>query len=162
MNEKIVLDHADLAARIKDLRAEGKEVVFTNGCFDLLHVGHVRLLRGAKAEGDVLVVGLNSDASVRELKGEGRPLQSEEERAEIIAALRFVDFVTVFTGLRCDDTLATLRPNVHAKGTDYTPETVPEAPTAEAIGARIAIVGDPKNHATKDIISRIRDLGRGA
>ncbi len=161
MNEKIVLDHADLAARIKDLRAEGQKVVFTNGCFDLLHVGHVRLLRGAKAEGDVLVVGLNSDASVRELKGEGRPLQNEKERAEILAALRCVDFVTVFTGLRCDDALATLRPNVHAKGSDYTPETVPEAPTAEAIGARIAIVGDPKNHSTKDIISRIRDFGRG-
>lgn len=162
MSEKIVLDHADLAARIKDLRAEGQVVVFTNGCFDLLHVGHVRLLRGAKAEGDVLVVGLNSDESVRELKGEGRPLQSEKERTEILAALRCVDFVTVFTGLRCDGVLETLRPNVHAKGTDYTPETVPEAPTAEAIGARIAIVGDPKNHATKDIISRIRDLGRGA
>jgi len=107
----------------------------------------------------VLVVGLNSDASVRALKGEGRPLQSEQERAEIVSALRYVDYVTVFPDLRADDILSALRPDVHAKGTDYTPDQVPEAPTVRAIGARIAIVGDPKNHATKDIIARIRDRG---
>ena len=159
MSDKIVLDHRSLAARIKALQARGRKVVFTNGCFDLLHVGHVRLLEAAKAEGDALVVALNSDASVRELKGKGRPLQSEQERAEILAALRPVDYVTVFRGLRCDDILKQLRPDLHAKGTDYTPETVPEAPTVAAIGARIVIVGDPKDHGTKDIISRIRRTG---
>ncbi len=159
MTGKIVLDHAELAGRIRALQAAGRKVVFTNGCFDLLHVGHLRLLRAARAEGDALVVGLNDDESVFALKGEGRPLQTQEERAEIVAALDPVDYVTVFSGLRADGILRDLRPDVHAKGTDYAPEDVPEAPTVASIGARIAIVGDPKNHATKEIISRIRDAG---
>jgi rfaE bifunctional protein nucleotidyltransferase chain/domain len=111
--------------------------------------------------GDILVVGLNDDSAVRRLKGEGRPLQSQMERAEIVAAVRWVDLVTIFSGDRADDILRALRPDVHAKGTDYTPDAIPEAGTVRDIGASIAIVGDPKNHATERIISRIRETGEG-
>ncbi len=155
----IVADHARLAEILRGHQRAGRRVVFTNGCFDLLHVGHTRLIKAARAEGDLLVVGLNDDASVRRLKGPGRPLQPEGERAEILAALREVDFVTIFSGDRADEILRVLRPDVHAKGTDYTPDTIPERPTAEAIGARVAIVGDPKDHATRDLIARILEAG---
>lgn len=161
MKEKIVLDHDQLAARLRALQEKGSKIVFTNGCFDLLHVGHVRLLEAAREVGDILVVGLNDDSAVRRLKGEGRPLQSQMERAEIVAAVRWVDLVTIFSGDRADDILRALRPDVHAKGTDYTPDAIPEAGTVRDIGASIAIVGDPKNHATENIISRIRETGEG-
>ena len=159
---EVVLDRAALARRLDAHRRAGRRVVFTNGCFDLLHVGHTRLVEAARREGDVLVVALNDDASVRRLKGTGRPVQPEAERAELVAALRGVDYVTVFHEDTVDAILRALRPDVHAKGTDYRAETIPERATAEAIGARIAILGDPKDHATRDLISRIRASARAA
>jgi len=159
---EVVLDRAALARRLDEHRRAGRRVVFTNGCFDLLHVGHTRLVEAARREGDVLVVALNDDASVRRLKGTGRPVQPEAERAELVAALRGVDYVTVFHEDTVDAILRALRPDVHAKGTDYRAETIPERATAEAIGARIAILGDPKDHATRDLISRIRASARAA
>ena len=144
-----------LAAR---LRAEGRRVVLANGCFDLLHVGHVRYLTAARALGDVLVVGINSDAAVARLKGPGRPLAPVAERAELLAALRAVDHVVVFDEDTADRLIDLVRPAVHAKGTDYTAATVPEAARVRAAGGRVAIVGDPKEHATRDLIATI--LGR--
>jgi len=142
-----------LAAR---LRAEGKRVVLANGVFDLLHVGHVRYLTAARALGDVLFVGVNGDAAVRRLKGPGRPLMPAAERVELLAALRPVDHVVVFDEDTADRLVSLLRPDVHAKGTDYTAASVPEAASVEAAGGRVAIVGDPKAHATRDVIARIR------
>ena len=143
-----------LAAR---LRADGKRVVLANGCFDLLHVGHVRYLDAARALGDVLFVGLNSDAAVARLKGPGRPLMPAAERAEILAGLRAVDHVVVFDEDTADRLVSLVRPAVHAKGTDYTDASVPEAASVRAAGGRVAIVGDPKEHATRDLIARIRE-----
>jgi rfaE bifunctional protein nucleotidyltransferase chain/domain len=143
-----------LAAR---LRADGKRVVLANGCFDLLHVGHVRYLDAARALGDVLFVGLNSDAAVARLKGPGRPLVPAAERAEILAGLRAVDHVVVFDEDTADRLVSLVRPAVHAKGTDYTDASVPEAASVRAAGGRVAIVGDPKGHATRDLIARIRE-----
>ena len=143
-----------LAAR---LRADGRRVVLANGCFDLLHVGHVRYLTAARALGDVLFVGLNSDAAVARLKGPGRPLMPAAERAEMLGALRAVDHVVVFDEDTADRLVSLVRPAVHAKGTDYTEASVPEAATVRAAGGRVAIVGDPKDHATRDLITRIRE-----
>lgn len=144
------------AARLADrLRAEGKRIVLANGCFDLLHVGHVRYLQAARAEGDVLVVGINSDAAVARLKGPGRPLMPAAERAEVLGALRAVDHVVVFDEDTADTLVAAVRPAVHAKGTDYTPDTVPERETVRAHGGRVVIVGDAKDHATRDAIATI-------
>lgn len=143
-----------LAAR---LRAEGKRVVLANGCFDLLHVGHVRYLTAARALGDVLFVGLNGDAAVTRLKGHGRPFMPAAERVEMVAALRAVDHVVVFEEDTADRLVSLLRPDVHAKGTDYTEASVPEAASVRAVGGRVAIVGDPKTHATRDLIARIRE-----
>jgi rfaE bifunctional protein nucleotidyltransferase chain/domain len=146
----------DEAARLAErLRAEGKRIVLANGCFDLLHVGHIRYLRDARRLGDVLFLGLNDDAAVARLKGAGRPLMPADERAEILQALRDVDHVVVFDGDTADTLVARLRPDVHAKGTDYTTESVPEAATARAIGTRVAIAGDPKSHSTRDVIAKI-------
>jgi rfaE bifunctional protein nucleotidyltransferase chain/domain len=153
---KIVRDHAALARHIDEERAAGRRVVFTNGTFDLLHVGHLRSLTDARARGDLLVVALNSDASVRAYKGPHLPVQPEDERAELIAGLRCVDYVTLFDEPRCDGLLALLRPHVHAKGTEYTPETIPEAATVRAYGGEIAIVGDPKAHSSSWLMQRIR------
>jgi rfaE bifunctional protein nucleotidyltransferase chain/domain len=139
------------------LRADGKRVVLANGCFDLLHVGHVRYLDAARALGDVLFVGLNSDAAVARLKGPGRPLMPATERAEILAGLRAVDHVVVFDEDTADRLVSLVRPAVHAKGTDYTDASVPEAASVRAAGGRVAIVGDPKDHATRDLIARIRE-----
>jgi rfaE bifunctional protein nucleotidyltransferase chain/domain len=136
-------------------RAQGKRLVLANGCFDLLHVGHIRYLQAARALGDALVVGLNSDASVRRLKGPGRPVMPAAERAELVAAVRGVDAVVVFEEDSADALIARLRPDVHAKGTDYTEHSVPERGTAESVGARVAIAGDPKTHSTKDLIATI-------
>jgi rfaE bifunctional protein nucleotidyltransferase chain/domain len=144
------------AARIADrLRTAGKRIVLANGCFDLLHVGHVRYLQAARTLGDVLFVGINDDAAVARLKGAGRPLMPADERAEVLAALRAVDHVVVFDEDTADSLVAALRPDVHAKGTDYTPDTVPERETVRAHGGRVVIVGDPKAHATRDAIQTI-------
>jgi rfaE bifunctional protein nucleotidyltransferase chain/domain len=146
----------DEAARLAErLRAEGKRVVLANGCFDVLHVGHIRYLRDARKLGDVLFLGLNDDEAVTRLKGPGRPVMPVEERAEILGALRDVDHVVVFTDDTADALVARLRPDVHAKGTDYTTETVPEAAAVRAAGGRVAIAGDPKSHSTRDVIARI-------
>jgi rfaE bifunctional protein nucleotidyltransferase chain/domain len=143
-----------LAAR---LRAQGQRIVLANGCFDLLHVGHVRYLTAARALGDVLFVGINSDAAVARLKGAGRPLMPAGERAELLASLRAVDHVVVFDEDTADRLVGLVRPDVHAKGTDYTEGTVPEAASVRAGGGRVAIVGDPKDHATRDLIARVRE-----
>jgi rfaE bifunctional protein nucleotidyltransferase chain/domain len=136
-------------------RARGLRLVLANGCFDLLHVGHVRYLQAARGLGDALVVGLNSDASVRRLKGPGRPVMPAAERAELVAAVSGVDAVVVFEEDSADALIARLRPDVHAKGTDYTEQSVPERSTAEAVGAAVAIAGDPKTHSTRDLIATI-------
>ena len=147
-----------LAAR---LRGEGKRVVLANGVFDLLHVGHVRYLAAARALGDVLFVGVNVDAAVRRLKGPGRPLVPAAERVELLAALRPVDHVVVFEEDSADRLVALLRPHVHAKGTDYTAGSVPEADSVRAAGGRVEIVGDPKDHGTRDVIAQIKRLPDG-
>jgi len=152
----VVLDRAELARLLDVERSVGRTVVLANGCFDLLHVGHVRYLEGARSEGDVLVVAINSDESVRRNKGEGRPILPAAERAEMIAAFRCVDYVTIFDEPTADDLLRALRPHVHAKGTDWRAEDVPEAPTAREIGARVAIVGDAKTHSSSSLASRAR------
>jgi D-glycero-beta-D-manno-heptose 1-phosphate adenylyltransferase len=146
----------EVRARVQEARAQGRTVALANGCFDLLHVGHVRYLQGARAEADVLVVGLNADASVRRLKGQGRPLLPAPDRALLVAALRSVDHVVVFEEDDVRALLLALRPDVHCKGTDYTPETVPERDVVRSFGGRVAIVGDAKDHDTTALLSRIR------
>jgi rfaE bifunctional protein nucleotidyltransferase chain/domain len=145
-----------LRSRTAEARKNGRRIVLANGCFDLLHVGHARYLAGARAEGDLLIVAINSDASVRQLKGAGRPILDEQGRAELIAALAVVDFVVIFDEPNVEALLMALRPDVHAKGTDYTAETVPERETAARLGVRVAIVGDPKRHSTRDLFAAIR------
>ena len=152
---KKLQSRASLAKIVAKLKKSGKKVVFANGCFDIMHVGHTRFLSSAKGKGDVLVVGLNSDSSVRRLKGKGRPLVNEDERAEMMAAFHFVDYVTIFNELTVEETLKALRPTYHAKGTDYTKDTVPEKDMAAALGTKIVIAGDKKNHSTKDLIKTI-------
>lgn len=147
---------AEVAARVAEARGSGKRIALANGCFDVLHVGHVRYLAGARAEADVLVVGVNGDASVRKLKGEGRPVLPEGDRAVLVAALRSVDHVVVFEEEDVTQLLLTFRPDVHCKGTDYTPETVPERDVVRSYGGRVAIVGDPKDHDTSTILARLR------
>ncbi len=147
---------ADLIAFGAHARERGERVVLTNGVFDLLHVGHVRALQDARSRGDRLLVALNSDASVRALKGPGRPLVPQDERAEVLLALQCVDAVYVFGEPDVCEVLRALRPAVHAKGRDYTEETVPERDVALAVGAEIAIVGDPKDHSVTDLIRRAR------
>lgn len=136
-------------------RAEGRSVALANGCFDLLHVGHVRYLTGASREADRLVVAVNDDSSVEALKGPGRPFQPADERAELVAALGMVDYVVVFTEPTVAELLATVRPDVHCKGTDYTEDTVPERAVVRGFGGRTVIVGDPKDHSTRDLVARI-------
>ncbi len=157
MGEVVAAD--ELAAALDRLRAAGRRIAFANGHFDLLHVGHLRYLRAARQEADVLVVAVNDDASVRRLKGPGRPLVPAAERAELVAALDPVDFVTVFSGDSPAPLLSRLRPDVHCKGPDYgAPERVPEYETVRAYGGATRLVGDPKDHATRDLIARARDL----
>lgn len=146
----------DAVAFVADARAAGRRVAFANGCFDLLHVGHIRYLEGARAEADALVVGINGDDSVRRLKGPDRPLQSEGDRAVLVAALRPVDRVVVFREDTVERVLLALKPDVHCKGTDYTVETVPERAVVKSYGGRIAIVGDPKNHDSSRLMARLR------
>jgi D-glycero-beta-D-manno-heptose 1-phosphate adenylyltransferase len=153
-----ILDRRELLARVARDRARGLTVAFANGCFDVVHVGHIRYIAGAAREADRLIVALNSDDSVRRLKGPGRPVMPADERAEIVAALRDVDYVVVFDEPTVAPLLELLKPDVHCKGTDYTVETVPERETVRAYGGRIAIVGDPKDHSTRDMLQRIRDV----
>ena len=145
-----------LREKIADHKSHGRHVVFANGCFDTLHVGHIRYLEGARREGDILVVGVNADSSVCNLKGPGRPILDDNARAQLVAALRCVDYVVIFTEPSVETLLEELRPDVHAKGTDYTLETVPERAVGRQLGIRVAIVGDPKDHSTREILDSIR------
>lgn len=145
----------DLAALGERLRREERRIAFANGCFDLLHVGHVRYLQGAREQGEVLVVGVNSDRSVTALKGPGRPLLKAEARCELVAALECVDYVVVFDELNAESVLRDLRPDVHCKGTDYSVETVPEREVMKALGGVVRIVGDAKSHSTRELVARM-------
>ena len=145
-----------LKLKLAEHKRRGERIVFANGCFDTLHVGHIRYLEGARREGDLLVVGVNDDSSVRNLKGPGRPVLDEKARAQLVAALRCVDYVVLFSEPTVETLLEELRPDVHAKGTDYTAETVPERATAARLGIRVAIVGDPKDHSTRSLFDLIR------
>ncbi len=147
-----ILSRDELRARVAEWRCAGEAVILANGNFDLLHVGHVRYLRGAKALGGKLVVAINSDTSVRELKGEGRPIIPEDERAEIVAAIADVDAVVIFPELEVRAIIREIRPDIQAKGTDYTAASVPERDTVAEYGGRVAIVGDPKDHSSSEII----------
>jgi D-glycero-beta-D-manno-heptose 1-phosphate adenylyltransferase len=158
--EKIV-ERDELPGIAKNLRQQAKKIVFANGCFDILHVGHVRYLDGARGEGDALVVGVNADLSVCTLKGSGRPVLDENARALLVAALRAVDYVVIFAEPNVESLLEELRPDVHAKGTDYTAESVPERAVAERLGIRVAIVGDPKNHSTSELLQTVRQAPNG-
>jgi len=150
-----ILNREEVLARVQAARSSGARIVLANGCFDVLHVGHVRYLAGARELGDVLVVGINSDAQVVRLKGAGRPIMPAAERAEIVAALESVTYVTIFDEPTVEQLLLTLKPDVHAKGTDYTEETVPERAVVRSYGGRVAIVGDPKDHSTSEILTRL-------
>ncbi len=150
-----ILERMRLIARVAVERRAQRSIVLANGCFDLFHVGHIRYLAGAKNLGDILVVGLNSDQQVRNLKGSGRPYMPESERAEIISALRCVDIVTIFPEPTVEELIRAIRPDFHAKGTDYTTETVPERDIVRECGGKVAIVGDPKDHSSSEIISLI-------
>ncbi len=150
-----ILNESDLQTALERERVFGRSIALANGCFDLLHVGHLRYLAGAAREAHVLVVAVNGDESVRSLKGSGRPLAPESERAELIASLGMIDYVTVFHALTVEALLMRLRPDVHCKGTDYTEESVPEAAIVKSYGGRVAIVGDPKDHSTSEMIARL-------
>ena len=149
----------DLLSQLDADRRSGLTIAFANGVFDLLHVGHVRYLQGARDEADRLVVAINSDKSTRGLKGEGRPILDERARAELVGALASVDYVVIFDDPTVDRLLNLLKPDVHCKGTDYTLETVPERETVRAYGGRVAIVGDPKDHSTRDLLAKLRGIG---
>jgi D-glycero-beta-D-manno-heptose 1-phosphate adenylyltransferase len=152
----LVLSERDLIDAVARDRAAGRTIAFANGCFDLLHVGHVRYLQAAANEADRLVVAVNDDPSTTTLKGPGRPIIAAADRAELVAGLRGVDYVTVFPDLNVERLLALLKPDVHCKGTDYSIETVPERAVVRSYGGRVAIVGDSKSHSTRDLIARLR------
>ena len=153
-----ILARHELVERAAEDRAVGLSVSFANGCFDLLHVGHTRYLQAAAAEGDRLVVAINDDESVRRLKGKGQPILAAADRAKIVAALWCVDYVVIFPEPTVGPLLLAVKPDVHCKGTDYTLDTVPERDIVTAYGGRIAIVGDPKDHSTRDLLVRISGL----
>jgi len=152
-----ILGRKDLREKLEGHQKRGERIVLTNGCFDMLHVGHVRYLKAAHEQGDIVVVGVNADSSVGALKGAGRPILSEAARAALVAGLDAVDYVVIFDEPDVEGLLRDLRPDVHAKGTDYTLQTVPERETSAKLGIRVAIVGDPKHHSTRDLIARIRE-----
>jgi D-glycero-beta-D-manno-heptose 1-phosphate adenylyltransferase len=156
--ESKIVTREVLRELLTEHRRRGQKIVLANGCFDTLHVGHTRYLEGARREGDILVVAVNSDSSVGSLKGAGRPILSEAARAALVGALRAVDYVLVFREPNVEALLAELRPDVHAKGTDYTAENVPEWATSDRLGIRIAIVGDAKNHSTREFIDSVRKV----
>jgi len=151
-----IVSRDELLPILEAEKKRGKRIVLANGCFDILHVGHVRYLAGARREGDILVVGVNADASVCGLKGPGRPILDEGARAMLVASLRAVDYVVLFNEPNVQVLLEAIRPNVHAKGTDYTEETVPERAISQKLGIRVAIVGDPKDHSTRALLEIIR------
>ncbi len=151
-----IVSREHLREILAERKSSGARVVLANGCFDTLHVGHVRYLEGARREGDILVVALNTDSGVRNLKGPGRPILQESARANLVAALRAVDYVVLFNEPNVEALLQFLCPDIHAKGTDYTVETVPERATAARLGIRVAIVGDPKDHSTRDFLDSVR------
>lgn len=151
-----ILTESDLAAALAAERNRDRKIAFANGCFDVLHVGHIRYLQDAARVADVLVVGVNGDESVRELKGEGRPVMNEAERAELISAIRGVSYVTIFREKSPRRLLGELRPDFHCKGTDYTPDSVPEADVVNAYGGKVVITGDPKDHSTTAILDAMR------
>lgn len=151
-----ILQRTSLCDRLKEHRQRGQKIVLANGCFDLIHAGHIRYLEGARRKGDVLVVALNSDSGVQNLKGPGRPVLPAKARAELVAALAAVDYVVIFDEPDVRALLREICPTVHAKGTDYTTERVPERDEAARLGIRVAIVGDPKQHSTRDLLARIR------
>ena len=153
-----ILDRTEVVSETERAKAEGSRIVLANGCFDLLHVGHVRYLAGAKDLGDLLVVGVNSDKQARSLKGEGRPFIPENERAELVSALRCVDLVTIFDEPTVEELIRAIRPDFHAKGTDYTCETVPERDIVRECGGAVAIVGDPKDHSSTSMIELMQRL----
>lgn len=150
-----VLERDELAAEVARYRANGSVIVLANGCFDLFHAGHIRYLTAAKELGDVLVVGINSDEQVARLKGEGRPYIPEDERAEIVSSLRAADIVTIFPEPTVEELILAIRPDFHAKGTDYTTDTVPEREIVRSYGGKVAIVGDPKDHSSTDLIKKV-------
>jgi D-glycero-beta-D-manno-heptose 1-phosphate adenylyltransferase len=151
----LILDRDSLLARITEEKAKGSTIVLANGCFDVLHAGHVRYLEGARALGDLLVVAVNSDAQVARLKGEGRPILAERDRAELVASLAAVDLVTIFAEPTVTELLLAIRPDIHAKGSDYTEETVPERDVVRSYGGSVRIVGDPKNHSTSELLKKV-------
>ena len=155
-----ILQRDQLIDQVAVKRRGGAKIVLANGCFDLFHVGHIRYLAGAKELGDILVVGINSDRQVRKLKGENRPFMPEAERAEMISALRFVDYVTIFDEPTVEELIRAIRPNFHAKGTDYTTETVPEREIVKEYGGQTAIVGDPKDHSSTEFINKLKNCER--
>ena len=156
--ETPILDRRQLVRYVARMRAEGAPIILANGCFDLLHAGHIRYLEGAKGLGGTLIVGINSDAQVSRLKGPNRPFMTEGERAEIIAAIRFVDAVTIFDEPTVEELILSIRPDVHAKGTDYTPETVPERDIVRSYGGQVAIVGDPKDHSSSELARKVSSV----
>ncbi|HEY2930467.1 MAG TPA: adenylyltransferase/cytidyltransferase family protein [Acidobacteriota bacterium] len=161
MSEKI-LTLQQACSKCSQLKQKGRRIVLANGCFDLIHVGHVRYLEAARAAGDILIVAVNSDESVRKLKGPGRPLIPERGRAEMIAAFDCVDYVIVFSEQTLETVLLALKPDVHAKGTDYTEESVPEREVVRSFGGTTAIVGDPKDHSSRDLIRKILENSKDA
>lgn len=159
--ETKLIERGQLQQIAAGLREQGKRIVFANGCFDILHVGHVRYLSGARAEGDALVVVINADSGVQGLKGPGRPVLNARARALLVAALRDVDYVVIFPEPNVEALLSELRPDVHAKGKDYTAATVPERATADRLGIRVAIVGDAKGHSTRELLQTVRKAPHG-
>lgn len=152
-----IVDRARLTELVREWRKSGEKVILTNGCFDVLHVGHIRYLHGAKVLADRLIVAVNADATVRTLKGEGRPRTPENERAEILAALADVDAVVIFTEPDVRPLIREIKPDIHAKGTDYTEQSVPERDEVTAYGGRVAIVGDPKDHSSSELLRKWKD-----
>jgi D-glycero-beta-D-manno-heptose 1-phosphate adenylyltransferase len=153
-----VLCRDELAEQVGIRRENGAKIVLANGCFDLFHVGHIRYLVGAKELGDILIVGINSDEQVRKLKGENRPFMPENERAEIVSSIKAVDYVTIFNEPTVEELIRAVRPDFHAKGTDYTTETVPEREIVRECGGQMAIVGDPKDHSSTELIEKVSNV----
>jgi rfaE bifunctional protein nucleotidyltransferase chain/domain len=160
-SEPKIVSRAKLKSLVADHKKRGHTVVFANGCFDILHVGHVRYLEAARQQGEILIVAVNGDASVGSLKGPGRPILDEAARARLVAALRAVDYVVLFSEPTVASLLRDLLPDVHAKGTDYSADTVPERAIAKSLGIKVAIVGDPKNHSTRALLASLRKAPHG-